>query len=110
MDVIVDQTILAQLREILADEVDGLLQNLFQTAPQQITEFSSAQANGDLVTAARIVHTLKSSSGNLGLVAFASLCREAENSARQGQMTADEPWQQRLLDALNQAQTTLGKL
>jgi CheY-like chemotaxis protein/HPt (histidine-containing phosphotransfer) domain-containing protein len=80
-----DTTVLAQLADeerggdpaFVVEVIDLFLE---QVAPMP-DELRAAVAAGDLPTAARIVHTLQSSSGNIGAVRLQRLCRDAERLA-----------------------------
>jgi CheY-like chemotaxis protein len=81
-----DATVLAQLADeerggdpaFVVEVIDLFLE---QVAPMP-DELRAAVAAGDLPTAARIVHTLQSSSGNIGAVRLQRLCKDAERLAR----------------------------
>jgi HPt (histidine-containing phosphotransfer) domain-containing protein len=98
---ILDQETLEQLRVFLGDEVEQLLQDFVRTVPQRLQQFSSAMGAGDSDGACSIVHALKSSSGNLGLLAFSGLCRNIEESLRSGE--SNEKWAAELSDSFQQA-------
>jgi HPt (histidine-containing phosphotransfer) domain-containing protein len=68
-------------REVLAELVDDFLQE----APQRLAEMRS----GDIALAGRAAHTLKSNALTFGAAALAAACREAERSAREGEITAE---------------------
>lgn len=98
---ILDQDALEQLRVFLGDEVEQLLHEFVATTPQRLQQFTSAMAAGNSDEACRIVHALKSSSGNLGLMAFSSLCRSIEGQLREGEMS--DNWPTELTDTFQQA-------
>jgi two-component system sensor histidine kinase/response regulator len=55
---------------------------------QLLQQLDQAMAAGDASSAARCVHTLKSTAGNLGLRALSALSAAAEANARQGNLAA----------------------
>ena len=103
----IDMDVLYQLREILGDEVDVLMAEFFDTAPQSIGKFAAALEAGNLVEAGSIVHSLKSSSGNLGFIKLSMLCRAAEEQSRTGVLVAAETWPHRLQQSLEDAMAAL---
>ena len=85
---VLDLAVIDGLRELGGEEDPGLLSELIELflsdAPQRLQELEAALEDGDLERLSRAAHTLKSSSANLGAVAFRRLCEELERSARQG--------------------------
>lgn len=82
----VDEATLDILRE-LADEdtpdfFSDLLESFLQDATRLGNELGQAVAAQDLELVARISHTLKSSSGNIGATKLAGLCADLESRAR----------------------------
>jgi HPt (histidine-containing phosphotransfer) domain-containing protein len=55
-----------------------------ESAPQLLTEMRQAIALGDTRKLREAAHTLKGSSGSMGLTMFATLCQEVESSAKEG--------------------------
>lgn len=98
---IIDQDAIEQLRVFIGDDVDQLLQDFMKSAPPRLQQFATALDAGDSGEACNIVHALKSSSGNLGLMAFSSLCRTIEEGLRNGDF--NEKWAIELLNSFQQA-------
>lgn len=102
---ILDQHVLEQLRVFLGDEVEDLLQEFVNTTPLRLQQFSQAMTSGNSDEACNIVHALKSSSGNLGLIAFSHQCRHIEEQIRSGE--AVQQWSDELTRAFEQARTAI---
>ena len=75
---------IASLVEIGGSEFVGELVALFRDQRGLIDEASQASAAGDLEEVARLVHSLKSSAGNLSASALFEVCKGAEVAARTG--------------------------
>ncbi len=81
-----------------------------ETAPDLLARMREAVETGDAQGLRQAAHSLKSSSANLGAVAFAQHCRELEMQAKSGELTGTEHrlasmegLLSRVLSALNQA-------
>lgn len=66
------------------DFLDDLVETYLADAEAQLEAMRSAAAADDAETLVRPVHTLKSSSANVGALALADLCRSLEADARAG--------------------------
>lgn len=81
------------LKEVIAlKEVDGfafaneLLTLFSKSTPKEIAKLEKALKGKELPKVADIAHSLKSSSGNLGALAFHQLCKTLERAARNGEL------------------------
>lgn len=106
----VDHEVLAQLRTFLGNEVDDLLREFLTTTPERLQQFAVALGQNDPLKAAQIVHALKSSSGNLGLMVFSALCRDIEEQLRRGEVAGAVQWPNSLQQALFEADASLQTL
>ena len=83
---VLDLEVIDRLRELGGEDQPELvfdLIRLFLTdAHDRLAEMRRALREGDLDAIARIAHTLKGSSGSLGAVQLAEVCREVEELAR----------------------------
>jgi HPt (histidine-containing phosphotransfer) domain-containing protein len=76
------------IREIGGDElVVALLKTFISFAGEQLVGAATAAAAGDAAGIARVAHTLKASSRQLGAVAMAEVCEAAERAG----LAADVP-------------------
>lgn len=75
---------LSELRSMLEEELDELLIEYLHDTRSQLTELHQAVANGDSAALVSISHTLKGSSGNLGVSNVYLLCQALEQEAQSG--------------------------
>jgi CheY-like chemotaxis protein/HPt (histidine-containing phosphotransfer) domain-containing protein len=84
--VVLDREALSRIRSLQRPGRSNLLERLIDTflagLPREIDAMEQAVSRGDSATAARIAHTYKSSSANLGAMALASSFAEIEKKAR----------------------------
>ncbi len=96
---VLDSRVLRELKEIMEDDYVNLLRTYLRNAPQLVADARQAVANGDVESMVRPVHSLKSSSANVGAMHLSELAREAERHARAGDFGAA----QRAFDAVHDA-------
>lgn len=84
---VLDMGVITALRELDDGGGQGLFRELLDLYVDDSTKLmqrlEQALAGGDLKSAERIAHTLKSSSANLGATAVSRLCREIEVHGRE---------------------------
>ena len=85
---VLDEKVLRELREIMDDDYIGLLRTYLRNAPQLLEQARSAIEQADIAALVNPVHSLKSSSANVGAMELSELAREAERQARQGDLAA----------------------
>ncbi len=85
--------------DVLADQHSGghtllmRVASIFRKeAGKQLESLKLAWASGDIETATRAAHTLKSSSATLGAMRLSALCRDLESALRVGEHTHIERW------------------
>jgi HPt (histidine-containing phosphotransfer) domain-containing protein len=84
---ILDPAAFAHLLEITGDDlefVDELVDTFLDDGGTQLAAMRAAAASGDIEALVRPVHSLKSSSANVGAAALADACRVLEADARSG--------------------------
>ena len=90
--VVVDEGLLAEIREITAgtgpQAFDELVSIFADYAAQQLAAMAAAAERDDAEALRQAAHALRSSSGNLGAVRLRELCRQAERAAAQGDTAA----------------------
>jgi HPt (histidine-containing phosphotransfer) domain-containing protein len=88
----IDRKVHDGIRALEGEGNRGLLEriiNLYLTeAPRLVEGVLSAAEKGDTETLLRGVHTLKSSSANVGATGLSDLCRKVEATARAGETIA----------------------
>ncbi|MEB3311530.1 MAG: response regulator [Snowella sp.] len=95
---ILDQKVLASIRQLGGSQgnmvLQGIIQEYLTTTPTLLTQIEQAIAQGDANRLRMSVHSLGSSSANLGAIAFAKHCKILENLARAEDLsTAPQHWE-----------------
>lgn len=85
-DGVLDLVALDELRDILEEGLDELIDEYFDDTRQQLLSLRSAVDTGDLDAINSISHTLKGSSGNLGISSVYEICAVLEQEAKAGVM------------------------
>ncbi|HEX7889880.1 MAG TPA: ATP-binding protein [Ramlibacter sp.] len=85
--VLVDDGVLASLRNMAGDELPGLLRGGMQGYDASVRRMTAADATGEQLQ--REAHKLRGSSGTLGLAALSQLAERIEDAAGKGQLTRD---------------------
>jgi len=79
---VVDESVLDELRSILGNEVDRLIEVFLDDSPRLISALETAAAGQDFEMLRNAAHTLKSSSANLGAMALSNAAKKVELGAR----------------------------
>ena len=79
-----DATILADLEDIMGDELVTLVDAYLRDGETRMRAMRDAAARGDSAEVGKLAHSLKSSSANLGAMPLATRARQVEESARSG--------------------------
>lgn len=87
---LLDEKVLSELREIMDEDYFALLRTFLRNVPELIDEISAAIDKRDVDAMVIPVHSLKSSSANVGAMRLSELARGAEKSARSGDLAAAE--------------------
>lgn len=87
-EAVLDAKVLGELKEIMEEDYLGLLQTFLHNAPGLLSEARQAVIAGDIEAMIRPVHSLKSSSANVGAMRLSELARETERCAREGELAA----------------------
>jgi CheY-like chemotaxis protein len=104
---VLDPKVLHELKEIMDDDYLGLLHTFLRNAPTLLTEAGEAVSAGDVEAMVRPVHSLKSSSANVGAMRLSELARDAERYARAGDFTAAQQAFVAVGDAYREAEAAL---
>lgn len=83
-DNILNLETLHELREMLDDGLDEVLTEYVGDASQQLRQLHVAVEVGDVEAIGDISHSLKGSSGNLGIQGLYELCARLEQEAKSG--------------------------
>ena len=82
---IVDKEVLRNLYYVMGDDFVGLIESYMAHVPQLMGEIRAGIEARDLSQVIRPVHSLKSSSANVGAMRLSSVAREMEEDARTGE-------------------------
>ena len=110
LESVLDDKVLQELREIMEDDYVSLLRTYLNNAPELIAAVKSAVAKGDVESMVMPVHSLKSSSANVGAMQLSALAREAEQHARAGDFDAAQRAFAAVQDAFIEAEQALQDL
>lgn len=79
-----DVEALRELRAIMGDDFAKLLEAFAADSEMRIVAVQQAAAAADCEALRRAAHSFKGSSGNIGAIRLSDLCRQIEESARDG--------------------------
>lgn len=80
---VIDAEVLEDLRELLGDEVDRLVDIFLDDTPRLLLALENAVEGPDYVALREAAHSLKSSSANLGAMSLSAAARRIETGARE---------------------------
>ncbi len=82
---------LSMLKEAMEDEFAELVEVFLESSAELLDDMDKAFSAGDVDTFIRSVHSLKSSSGNLGCESLSEMAAELEAASKSsGQLPADK--------------------
>lgn len=81
-----DYSALAELREVMEDEFEVLIETFLYDSAERITQIKEALAAQDAESISRAAHSFKGSCTNIGVPVLASLCLEAELKGKEGNL------------------------
>ena len=94
-DSALDPRVIDSLRQLTpegeADVLAEILQLFLDEVPKKIRALQEAVTAGDSEEAARLAHSLKGSSGNIGADSMMDVCRRIDDLARAGDLAAVTP-------------------
>lgn len=93
---LIDSEQFEEMRDLLDDEFDDLVQAYILDSQARLTTLRSALLNNDNATGYDAAHTLKGASANLGATQLAQLCHQLQEACREQQISA----QAALLDSI----------
>lgn len=107
MSGVIDLETLQELREIMEDEFDGLLETFLSESTRQYDAIDSAMQAGDADGLRLAAHSLKGSCGNVGAHVLQQTCAEIESLARAGTL---DPAAQLVVSAQGQLDAVHGEI
>ena len=111
---IIDHTMIAELRALSTpgtiDALEEITQVYIKNSRDRIARMKAALNCGEGSGIVIEAHSMKSSSGNVGAVRLAPLCREIEERAKSGKLDGLGPMIERLSQEFEEACTELERL
>ena len=80
---VIDEEVLGELRTILGEEVEHLIDVFLEDTPKLLARLEIAASNSDYDGLRDAAHSLKSSSANLGAMLLSAAARRVEQGARE---------------------------
>ena len=81
---VIDEEVLEELRSMLGDEVQHLVEVFLEDTPKLLARLEVAASESDMDGLRDAAHSLKSSSANLGAMLLSAAARRVEQGAREG--------------------------
>ena len=81
-----DEEALAELRDVMEDEFDILIQTYITDSRERIEALHQALSGNDQDAFAKTAHSFKGSSINIGASRLGDLCLKAEKAGREGRL------------------------
>ncbi len=85
---LVDQQVLASLKELMEEEFPALVNSYIEDAPKLLADILSSSKEADREILIRAAHTLKSSSNNLGAIKLAMIAEAIEKQSQEHKLSA----------------------
>lgn len=109
-DVILDTTVIGDLQEMLGDDIAELFAEYLIDTASLLEQMEQAAAQNDIPALTSLAHSLKGSSGNLGVASLYGLNLELEVRGRAAAVTDAVSEVRKIREAFNAAQGTLRQL
>lgn len=110
-DLVIDDSVLADIREMSGEQGNSLINNIvelyLQKSPALIEDIHDGTHAGDADRVFRAAHALKSSSANIGAVKVSEVARELEKLGRENLVEQAHPYLDKLMQSYEQASSSL---
>lgn len=97
----IEETMLHNLSLSLGDMAEEMVYELapmfIEDAKDNLTQIHQAIGAGNCAQVSKLAHTLKGSSGNMGLLHFSSMCASVMQAARSDDLTSVRSWWPKLI-------------
>ena len=90
MPSVLDLEVLNELVDIMGDDMAMLLNSYFSDSQSKLDELAKMNWKTEQEPIFRMVHALKGSSRNLGVIGFSDMCDHIESQARANQLTSED--------------------
>jgi len=107
---LIDAQVVQELREVMEDGFQGLVQTYLDNTPQLLQELDQAASRSQVDALVIPAHSLKSSSANLGAIRLSELARRVETAAREGRLEDALAAQQQVRETFAATCAALGEL
>ena len=109
-----DPKVIASLRQLTnpgePDVLAEVLQLFLDEAPKKLRSLQTALGTGDASQAARLAHSLKGSSGNIGAASMRDLCGRIDELAKSGDLRRIAPLMASLTDEYQRVELEIKQL
>ena len=105
----VDIEALRELKEIMEDQFQMLVETFLQDSAIRMDEIDAALAAGDADALRSAAHSFKGSSSNLGITSLADRLFKLETMGREGDLTGGEPLAAEVREMFDQVSELLKK-
>jgi HPt (histidine-containing phosphotransfer) domain-containing protein len=106
----IDETVLNELAELMAEDFLPLLKTYLATGDQSIIDLYQAVNDKDKEQVRQCAHSLKGASGNIGAEALNELCQQVEDLAQQNKLDLLPPYIEQLDQKYQRVRKYLVKL
>ncbi len=90
MPSVLDLEVLNELVDIMGDDMAMLLNSYFADSQTKLDELAKMDWRTEQEAIFRMVHALKGSSRNVGVVGFSDMCEDIESLARASNLTQED--------------------
>lgn len=98
----IDTNLFAEMKELMEDSFEDIIQMSLQTLPQQLIDIKSAIEKTDVEKLFNVSHKMKSSCGSIGASGLAEKAQAIELISRQGSADIPEEMYNELLNATHE--------
>ncbi len=107
---VIDADVIGELVEVMGDDFVGLVKTYLDNAPDYLEKMRVAVAAGNVEAAVLPVHSLKSSSANVGAMQLYEYAKQIEHLARTGSLSEVEAGIEPLAEHLQRAARDLQRM
>ena len=106
---IIDLDVLNELKEIMEDDFDELIEIFIVDGQKQLDDLASALDASTVLDIRRIAHTLKGSSANLGANALSEECKVLEHNAAEDNLNGANEQYEKIKSAYEAVKASLAE-
>jgi CheY-like chemotaxis protein/HPt (histidine-containing phosphotransfer) domain-containing protein len=107
---LIDADVVAELVEVMGEDFSGLVQTYLNNTPNYLEQIRAAVVAGDVKAAVLPVHSLKSSSANVGAMQLYDFAKQIEQLARTGSLPEVAAGYESLVDHFERAASELRRM